>query len=497
MITFPNNSSGLEQKQDKVSAKPIAFFVLFPLILYLSLIFFPQFDLSHKHIHGHFYIVSLAAVWASIIAISVGWVGTRLRNIQVQLVSLAFISLAMIFSMHGLATPGFILPANSIIKIAANLSLFTTSFWLLLSSFPGDASLIKQLHKLNPYLIPGWVGLLLTFGGVLFMFPQIADALPVSSDPLKYILAWIGMSLCLATARRYWNSYLFTRAPLQLAMVYCAGWLTVAQFIMVTGKTWMSSWWIYHLLILFACIMMVYGLAKQYFLGHSLATVLPGLWSANPVDRLESVISPDLRRMITETEAHDSYTAGHNYRVAKLAVQLGQTMGLKPEQLRALAQGGIIHDIGKLNVPVDILNKPGRLDDNERKTIELHPLHGWQLAKFAGFMPEELAVIRHHHERWDGAGYPDGLAAEDIPLLARITSVIDVYDALTSERAYRQPWSHEKASTLIIEQAGSQFCPTVVEAWKELSQALAEEQAEQDVIEHINVFDTITRPALA
>ncbi len=489
--------SKADKKEKKVSAKPVTLAFLLPLALYLGLSFFPQFDTSHKHIHGHFYIVSLTSIWASLIAICVGWVGTRLRNIQVLLVAMAFVSLAMLFSMHGLATPGFILPVNGIVGIAANLSLLVTSFWLLLSSFSGDNSIISALHRLNPYLLPGYVGLLLVFGGLLFLNPEVASYIPISSAPLKYILAWLSMTLYLFTARRYWNSYRFTRAPLQIAMVYCAGWLAIAQFIMVTGKLWMSSWWLYHLLMLFACIQMVYGLAKQHFMGHSLGTVLPGLLSSNPVARLESVISPDLRRMITDTEAHDAYTAGHNYRVAQLAVQLGQTMGLKPEQLRALAQGGIIHDIGKLNVPVDILNKPGRLDDDERKTIELHPEQGWRIAKFAGFMPEELSVIRHHHERYDGAGYPDGLAGEEIPLLARITAVIDVYDALTSERAYRQPWSHEKASTLIIEQAGSQFCPLVVEAWKELSEALKAETEAQDTQNYINVFDTITQPVMA
>jgi len=159
-------------------------------------------------------------------------------------------------------------------------------------------------------------------------------------------------------------------------------------------------------------------------------------------------------------------------------VQLGKSMGLTPEELRALAQGGIVHDIGKLNIPSEILNKPGKLDNAERKLIEEHPKNGWKLCKAIGFMPAELAVIRHHHEKWDGTGYPDKLAGEDIPLLARIMAVADVYDALTSKRSYRDPWSHTQASNFLIAQQGSQFCPTVIAAWE----AMLKEEALIDAV---------------
>jgi HD-GYP domain-containing protein (c-di-GMP phosphodiesterase class II) len=166
-----------------------------------------------------------------------------------------------------------------------------------------------------------------------------------------------------------------------------------------------------------------------------------------------------------------------------MAVQIGKSMGLNPEALRALAQGGIVHDIGKLNIPGEILNKPGKLDENERKLIEEHPKSGWALCKALGFMPDELAIIRHHHERWDGTGYPDQLAGEAIPLLARIMAVSDVYDALTSKRSYREPWSHEQASEFLIAHKGSQFCPTIIEAWKNMLK-------EEAVAEAVNVKDS-------
>ena len=152
------------------------------------------------------------------------------------------------------------------------------------------------------------------------------------------------------------------------------------------------------------------------------------------------------------------------------ALRLAEHMGVQPRMLRALAQGGIVHDVGKLFIPDKILNKPGRLTPEERAVIELHPVYGYNLCKQLGFMTEELEIIRSHHERWDGTGYPDRLKGEAIPHLARITAVADVYDALTSSRAYRAAMSHEEAMRIIAQESGRQFDPRCVDAWLSLAE---------------------------
>jgi HD-GYP domain-containing protein (c-di-GMP phosphodiesterase class II) len=153
------------------------------------------------------------------------------------------------------------------------------------------------------------------------------------------------------------------------------------------------------------------------------------------------------------------------YRVAQGAFDLGTSLRLPPEDLRVLAQGGIIHDVGKMQVPDEILNKPGPLSKEERKAIEYHAIAGYELCARLGFMAPELAVIRSHHERLDGKGYPDGLTLEQIPLLVRILSVSDVYDALTSARAYRPAWPEAEALNYLQENRGTQFDPELVDAW--------------------------------
>jgi putative two-component system response regulator len=151
-------------------------------------------------------------------------------------------------------------------------------------------------------------------------------------------------------------------------------------------------------------------------------------------------------------EAKDPYTEGHCDRLSKYAVAVGEKLGL-PEDLRvALRRGGLVHDIGKLAVPESILLKPGPLTPEERKIMEQHPIAGERICAPLRSFRNVLPIIRHHHEKQDGSGYPDGLNGDQVPLTARILQVTDVYDALTTDRPYRKALSHEKALEIIKEE---------------------------------------------
>jgi len=161
-------------------------------------------------------------------------------------------------------------------------------------------------------------------------------------------------------------------------------------------------------------------------------------------------------------EAKDPYTEAHTERVARSARRLGERMGLSDDELDTLYRGGIIHDIGKIGVPDNILLKPGELDAEEQTRMHLHPIIGENIVAPLQTGGELLPMIRHHHERFDGNGYPDRLAGDDIPLLARILSVCDAYDALTSDRPYRPRQSHDAALAVLRQGAGRQWDPRVV-----------------------------------
>ncbi|UBV41667.1 diguanylate cyclase [Deinococcus taeanensis] len=163
-------------------------------------------------------------------------------------------------------------------------------------------------------------------------------------------------------------------------------------------------------------------------------------------------------------ELRDFETAGHTERVVRLALAVGRAMGLDDTQLETLRVGAYLHDIGKLAVPDAILLKPGRLDPEEWTVMQSHAATGHALVSRIPTLPQGAkGVVRHHHERWDGGGYPDRLAGEAIPVAARIFSVVDVFDALTSERPYKHAWPAEDALQEIQAQAGRQFDPQVVQ----------------------------------
>jgi putative nucleotidyltransferase with HDIG domain len=164
-------------------------------------------------------------------------------------------------------------------------------------------------------------------------------------------------------------------------------------------------------------------------------------------------------------DARDQSAPGHCRRVAELAVQLGRHMGLGEKDLVALEHGARLHDIGKLGIPDTILLKPGPLSPEERQIMERHPEIGCQIVAHIDFLQDALPIIRHHHEHWDGSGYPYGLEGTEIPLLARIFSVVDAFDAQANVRPYNTRPSVEKALVSVRAHRGTWFDPSAVDAF--------------------------------
>jgi putative two-component system response regulator len=181
--------------------------------------------------------------------------------------------------------------------------------------------------------------------------------------------------------------------------------------------------------------------------------------------RLEELFLASVQSLAEALEVKDPYTRGHSVRVSHYAVLIAREMGLSGELLRQIELGGHVHDIGKIGVREDLLNKPGKLTVDEYQHIMTHPMVGWKiLAPLLGEMPEALNIVRSHHERFDGRGIPDGLAGTDIPLEARIAAAADCFDAMTSDRTYRPCLSMEEAIAEIARCSGTQFDPCVVDA---------------------------------
>jgi len=164
-------------------------------------------------------------------------------------------------------------------------------------------------------------------------------------------------------------------------------------------------------------------------------------------------------------EYHDPYTKGHSKNVATLASLLAEKMGLPDEMIRKTYWAALVHDIGKIVIPSTILNKEGKLTIEEFEIIKKHPVYGHDFLSTSSELRELAKYVYHHHERWDGKGYPSGLSGEDIPLISRIISVVDAWDAMRSDRPYRRGLSTEIAKKEIVEHSGIQFDPNIVKVF--------------------------------
>jgi putative two-component system response regulator len=188
------------------------------------------------------------------------------------------------------------------------------------------------------------------------------------------------------------------------------------------------------------------------------------------VDSLEEA-ETILFALAQSVEHRDKYTGLHCERLAAYSIALGQALGLSRQQQLALYRGGYLHDIGKISIPDSILFKRGLLTDEEWQAMRLHTIRGEDICRPMKTLAPVLPIIRSHHERWDGTGYPDGLRGEDIPLLARIMQVADIYDALTTARPYKPAFSHHHAIEIMLDEARRGWRdPDLVPLFAEVSQ---------------------------
>jgi len=191
--------------------------------------------------------------------------------------------------------------------------------------------------------------------------------------------------------------------------------------------------------------------------------------------KLRASYESTVRALADAVEARDAYTARHAERVAAYGLEIARTCGMDTAADPDLEFGFLLHDIGKIAISDAILYKPGTLTDDERDTMQRHPLIGEEIVRGIDFLAGARQVVRSHHERWDGAGYPDRLTGEQIPLAARVFAVADTFDALTSDRPYRAAASFREARRVIADAAGTQFDPTVARAFDDIPDARFDE----------------------
>lgn len=207
------------------------------------------------------------------------------------------------------------------------------------------------------------------------------------------------------------------------------------------------------------------------------------------LNSLEGAYRSTLKALTAALETRDSETHGHSERVVSYSLRLGREYGLSSEAMKSLEFGSLLHDIGKIGVPDSILRKPAKLTEEEWVRMREHPLHGQQILRGIEFLEGAARVVAQHHEKWDGTGYPLGLRNEEIDICARIFSVADAFDAITSDRVYRRGKPYEAAAQELDDWAGRQFDPKVVEAFHRVPKEDWEELHRQSLMPKPDRFD--------
>jgi hypothetical protein len=421
--------------------------------------------------YQHFYIVSAVSLVAATIAAALALATVQIGLYRVLFLCLGFTSLGAIFAVHGLTTPGILVPnlfreySGSAVAISAYLSLAIPALFFAASYMPGLARLERRL----PFWPAGWLVVFVIIGlaiyaGVAIYRTRLIAALPLSGPPYSTTLAILSIGLFFFAAMRQARSYRRARLGTQAFLLAAFVLLADAAAAMVLFPVWTAGWWYYHLLMLAAVALALRALMVERTRAQSFRSVVETALELEVSVDVEELDFEVIAALVAAVEVKDRDTQGHHRRVAQLCVQIGRQLGMSATELRVLARSGLLHDVGKLGVPDSILEKQGPLDESELAVMKTHPEIGVSILRRGGHFKRELLGVLYHHERMDGSGYPHGLAADAIPIEARVVAVADTYDVLTSDRPYRHACDAKQARRVVQQEAGSHLDSRVVAA---------------------------------
>jgi HD-GYP domain-containing protein (c-di-GMP phosphodiesterase class II) len=437
-----------------------------PFVAFLTLQLFPSLDASFWDANAHFWAVSVTALAAAAACVILASLTESLRETRLVFLTLAFLSIAAIFSVHGLATPGHIhAEATAGLRLSSWLSIFVAGI-LITASVIDLPDAVEDWLRRNSFLFFGGVTLLLgMYIGLNQVTPDWLAWIPISNRALQLLATSTTLALLAFAAWRYYQAFLFARLPSQWAMVVVLVLLMEVQVSMSFGRMNGLSWWEYHVLYALAFVVLFAGWAIEWARAGSVRVIAEALSMRDAIAQLNSGHPQPIANLVDAIELKDLYTLGHVRRVASYAVLTGRELGMSATELRELALAAQMHDIGKLGVPDRILKKPARLTEEEFGIIKEHVHRGYEIAARVPALSPIADTIRLHHEQVDGSGYPFGLSGDEIPLVARIVTVVDAYDAMTSGRNYQPAISRDAAIGELRSKSGRQFDGSCVEAF--------------------------------
>ena len=429
-----------------------------PIVAYFA--FRSHLTTMYITVDGHFLIVAGSSLAAAAVSILITRAAVKRNDIRAGLVGVAFTVMAGLLAIHGLSTPGFILEEygrNAVIGLAGALAVPAGGVIMALAVIAPPNLPQGRMWVVRGQIVA--ITALVAFGAVGLLHPELIPLVPVMVHPWVLVLLIPTAILYTLVASHALRTYRLTRRRADLWVAIGLVWLGSSIVMYLLSGVWTVGFWGAHTLEALGFVSVAGAVAVDLARQRPSNMLFERLGGGDLIESEETLLGGYVRALTAELEEHDPSTGRHSRRVAMLSVRVAEHMGLPPHRVRRLAIAGLVHDIGKLRIDPDVLNKPARLTDEEYEQIKKHPELGVQLLRFLGGFDDVLAIVESHHERWEGGGYPHGIAGEDIPLEARILTACDVYDALTEKRVYRDAWPAERAVALIKDETGTSFDP--------------------------------------
>lgn len=372
------------------------------------------------------------------------------------------LALSVLPLVHGLTAPGVWYGPNAAVTTSA---LFASPM-AVLTCLP----LIAPRSALGRLLARNWrtwttacVLGVSSAAGFLLAWPNLIPA-PPPRGAVPMTVMVVSFAAMAAVSWRELRLYWISHHPAFLGASLAIGFIALTSTVWMGREPFTIGWWVVHLFDVVGVFGVLLAMWRAPGLRRSMLDTLHPVLVRDPLAALEIGLAPVVHDFVAALERKDQITRDHVVRVAELAGRTGEAMHLPAARLRDLILGALLHDIGKLGIEDTVLTKPGRLTDDEHAQVQLHTVIGDELLRAVPSLAAIAPIVRGHHERSDGTGYPDQLAGDAIPLEARIVAVCDAYDAMANTRHYRQGMGHDRAVAILQEHAGTQWDSRIVNA---------------------------------
>ena len=439
------------------------------------------------------FIVIVVSALACVLGASiVAAVADRRELAEAGLLGAALMGASVMPLVHGLVTPGVLYDDTSAFRAAAFLSLPV--------AVAVAAPLLRPHSRFGSWAARHWrdwtllsiVGVFI-LAAILVFFPDAITA-PGPRQPLTIVVTF-GLVLALGSmSLRQLRLFELGQRAANLTASLSLVLLAITAFLPMSNDTYgLGFWWLHvagALGVIGSCVGMIVSKRMSRMAQDVLAPVL----TRDPLAAFELGLSPIVHQFIASIDEKDTITRDHVIRTAELAVRVGERFRLSARALRDLGLSAMLHDVGKVNVADEVLNKPGRLTEAEFDVIKLHTIDGEEMLLAEPTLVTCAPFVRSHHERMDGRGYPDGLAGSEIPLPSRIIAVCDAFDAMTHDRHYRKGMPIGVAFAVLREHAGSQWDPAVIDQLIAVLPTMPMIASFDDVGRHTDPIDIMSMP---